>query len=267
LKRSKAKQLYRGRRQPSIYSRTEENIAKKDYKKGFLVSLLIILVAGLIYFLFFSPFFKVDRVEVNNLRYGEREQIDKVISEFREGFFSRNMLTFRTKSLKTKLESQYGIKTAEVRKVYPHQIEVRLEERLPAMVWQVIDRKYLVDESGAIWGDYDEKFADIPVIQDLKNLPVETGKKVVPEEFTEFITSLAKEFDDYTEAKMVKLEVGDTTEDLKVTSSSTWYAYFDTTRTAKNQLINLSRILNEVEMKNKKLEYIDLRVNNRIFYK
>jgi hypothetical protein len=68
---------------------------------------------------------------------------------------------------------------------------------------------------------------------------------------------------------ITKMEVIDTTSELKVYSSSSWYAYFDTTRKAKNELTNLILILDEVKKnsKQKKLEYIDLRIDSKIFYK
>ena len=268
MKRSERKKLYRGRRQPSIYSRTEENIVKRDYKKGFLIILLVILVVGLLYFLFFSPYFRINEIKINDLEYSDKSLYEVKAKEFTEGsIINRNILFSQYKKLEKIILEESNARSVKVKKIFPHTVFIEIEELAPVLTWQVIDKKYLVDKDGVIRGDYEDKFSKIPTVTDLKGVPVENGKRVVPGEFALFVDSVWKDFYYYTNAKITKIEVTDTTEDIKVTSDSTWYAYFDTARTAKNEMISLARIINEAKSKNKKLEYIDLRIDNRIFYK
>jgi hypothetical protein len=259
--------LDRGYRQPSIYTRTQQDPVRRDYKKSFLLTLLFILIIGIVYLAFFSPLFQVKSVEINNLKYQDKEEIEKKVSKYRSSLFlHNNLLSLSRSSLKKEINQNSGIRDVNIIKRYPDRLIIQVEERTPAFVWQVLDHKYLVDETGLIWADYDDRFPDLPVVFDDKNLPTEIGKKPVPANFSLFVIGLNKDFSLMTGRKIKKMEVVDTSSELKVRSDSTWYAYFDTNRSVKNELINLSRVLEETKNK-KKLEYIDLRVENKIFYK
>jgi cell division protein FtsQ len=257
----------RSRKQPSIYSRTEADVVKRDFKRGFLLFLLFIAVCGVVYLLFLSPLFKVESIQVNDLKYGHSEIIQKIIEDYRDNLLNKNIITFQKKPIKEEIINSGGIKSVNVIKKYPNTVIIEVEERSPSLVWQVLGNKYLVDDSGIIWSDFKEQFDNVPVVTDTNNVSVEIGDKVVSSKFVKFITELADSFESYTDTGFVKIEISDSAEDIKVVSSDGWYAYFNTTFTAKNQLINLNRILKEVNLKNKKLEYIDLRIENRIFYK
>jgi cell division septal protein FtsQ len=258
--------LDRGYRQPSIYTRTQQDPVRRDYKKSFLLTLLFILIIGIVYLAFFSPLFQVKSVEINNLKYQNKEKIEKKVSKYRNSFFlHNNLLSLSRSNLKKEINQISGIRDVNIIKRYPDRLVIQVEERTPAFVWQVLDHKYLVDETGLIWADYDDRFPDLLVVFDDKNLPTEIGKKPAPANFSLFVIGLNKDFSSMTGRKIKKMEVVDTTSELKVQSDSTWYAYFDTNRSVKNELINLSRVLEET--KKKRLEYIDLRVENKIFYK
>ncbi|MDD5693032.1 MAG: FtsQ-type POTRA domain-containing protein [Patescibacteria group bacterium] len=258
-----------GFKQPSIYSRTQQDPEKRDYKKGVLGFILVILILIAVYILFFSSLFRINKVELNQIRYQDKTAIDKTIFDYKNKFIlNRNLLFISSGTLKKKLLSLPGVKNATVIKKYPNTLIVQVEERSPAFVWQVLDHKYLVDESGMIWAVYEDKFVDFPVVVDDKNVPTEIGKKPVPASFSHFVLGLKSDFQEITGVKYVGMEVVDTTNELKVRSGAGWYAYFDTTRNAKTELANLNRILDEVKKtKNKKLEYVDLRIEDKIFYK
>lgn len=267
---SRREKLDRGRRQPSIYSRTQQDVVRKDYKKGFLLTLLVLLVMGVIYLVVFSPLFKITSVRLNSIKYQDQKIVEKIISDYKDGFIlNHNLVTINDSGLKKKISEVPGIKSVQISKKYPNELSVNVTERAPAFVWQVLDHKYLVDETGMIWADYEDKFRDSPVVVDIKNIPTEVGKKPVPSEFSQFVMNVSRDFKTMTGFNISKMEVIDTTSELKVYSSSSWYAYFDTTRSAKNELTNLNRILDEVKKssKSKTLEYVDLRIDNKIFYK
>jgi hypothetical protein len=159
------------------------------------------------------------------------------------------------------------VKAVKVEKKFPHELKIVLTERTPTFSWETIGKKYLVDEAGTLTGDFEDRFKDFPTVVDTKNVPVTVGKQVVPASFSTFINDLNTSFNEYTGAKMTRIEVPEITSELKVISDAGWYVNFDTTRTAKNELLNLSRVLSEAKAKKKKLEYVDLRIDNRIFYK
>lgn len=263
--------MNRGYRQPSIYSRTKEQEApSRNRKKFFWVLFLAVILCILGYLIFFSSIFEIRKTSINQTKYINRATLEKQITDFQEkSFLNRNLLILSKRKMDKGLEQFPGVESVEISKKYFHNLEIVIKERIPIFVWQVQDQKYLVDRTGLIWGEYEDKFSDKLVVIDQKMVPIEIGEKPVPANFSRFIEELGNDFTAQTNAKITRIEVADTTNEIKVFSDSTWYVYFDTTKTAHNQLINLGRILAEFQRNPKKkgLEYIDLRLDNKIFYK
>jgi hypothetical protein len=269
MKRSELKKSSRNRkrsiRQPSLYSRTDETKEKKSFK-WFYPLLFCLLVAAALYFIFYSPYFKTKEVIFSDTRYVSSEELDGVVEESR-GIVNNNTITFGFLNFEKRLGEVTGVKNFKIMRRFPNDIYIEIEEKSPIFVWQILDKKYLIDESGYAWANYEDKYASLPTVIDTKNVPVQMGSRIVPSGFVGFVQDLSSNFEGTTSTKITRLEVLDIVSDLKVTSAAGWYVYFDTTRTAKNQLTSLVRILEEVRAKKRGLEYVDLRIDNRIFYK
>ena len=263
--------MNRGYRQPSIYSRTKDLEKPPKSKRGvFLVLFLFLIIGVLIYLVFFSSIFRLNKTEITTTKYLDRNKLETVISDYeKKSIFTDNLLTLSKSNMAKTIMTISGVESVNIEKIYLHKIKISVVERAPIFVWQVSDKKYLVDKTGLIWGVYEEKYKDKPVVIDLKNVPTAVGSKPVSTLFSRFIEELNRDFVTITGKKIVKIEVVDTTNEIKVYSNATWYAYLDTTKTVRNQLINLSRILEDVKKNapSKNLEYIDLRLDNKIFYK
>ncbi len=60
----------------------------------------------------------------------------------------------------------------------------------------------------------------------------------------------------------------DVLKDLRVNTNEGWHVLFDRSRDLKNQLEALKLVLEEkIKEERKNLEYIDLRIENRVYYK
>lgn len=270
MKRSELKRSSLGRRrnirQPSLYSRTDETREKKK-SFGFLYPLIFTgLIGAAIYFIFFSTYLQVKEVRFADTKYVSREELGRVVSDSK-GILNNNIITFGFFNFRGRLGEVTGVKNYKIIRKWPNIIYIEVEEKSPIFVWQILDNKYLVDEEGYAWAKYEDKYASLPVIIDTKNVPVTMGTRIVPGGFVAFVRDMYTNFEGTTSTKIVKTEVLDIVSDLKVTSAAGWYVYFDTTRTCKNQLTSLVRILEEVRNKKRGLEYVDLRIDNRIFYK
>ncbi len=255
----------RNTRQPSLYSRTDEIREKKGM--SWVYPLLFCVFLGTsIYLIFFSPFFKTNSVVFGETKYVSREELTRVAEESRS-FTNNNIITFGFFNFRDRLGEVTGVRSFQIIRQWPNTINVKIVEKSPTFVWEILNHKYLVDENGYVWADYEDKYATLPVIVDTKNLPVQIGNKVVPVSFIQFTNDLFMNFENTTSTKYTKVEVLDIISDLKVTTAAGWYVYFDTSRTAKNELTSLVRVLEEVRNKKRNLEYVDLRIDNRIFYK
>ena len=62
--------------------------------------------------------------------------------------------------------------------------------------------------------------------------------------------------------------IEDEDNDLKINTNEGWYILFDKSRDIRSQLDSLRLILTEkIKEDRKNLEYIDLRIENRVYYK
>lgn len=252
-------------KQPSLYSRTEETKERRGL--GWIYPLLFCLLLGAAgYLIFFSPYFKVNEVKFNDTKYVSRSELDRVVADSK-GIFNNNIITFGFLNFQKGMGEVTGVKSYKIVRQFPNKIKIEIVEKSPIFVWQILDRKYLVDENGYAWANYEDKYASLPVVVDTKNVPVQVGSKIVPASFVTFLNDIVGNFEGTTGIKIVMIEVLDIVSDLKITSATGWYVFFDTTRTAKNQLTSLVRVLEEVRNKGRGLEYVDLRIDNRIFYK
>jgi cell division septal protein FtsQ len=263
--RTDRKRLDRGRRSPSIYSRTESQKENRSFGWLFYFFFLILLGA-FVYLIFFSPVFRINEKSIEVIKYVNENEIKTRLSQAENNFFNGNLLTYNTGNLQSKIGEIAGVKSAKVTKVFPHKLKIQITERTPSFSWETIGKKYLVDDGGIVTGDFEDRFKDFPTVVDSKNISISVGKQVVSSDFPVFIKDLNDNFNTYTGANITKIEVPEITSEIRVDTDAKWYVYFDTTRTAKNQLMNLSRVLSEAKSKKKKLEYIDLRIDNRIFY-
>ncbi len=254
-------------RQPSLYSRTEEVKEKRPLAGIFRGLILTGALVGTAYLVFFSGIFSVNKITYSPTKYIDRGALDHAIRINKLPIIDDNIITFGLFGLSDRAEKVTGVSKTSVRRVGQHEIVVTVVEKAPLLVWQTLGRKYLVDDTGLVWADYQEKYQTLPLVIDTKNLPVKIGDKVLPQSFANFFEDLVTSFTNETGTKADKFEVMDIVSDLRVTTDAGWYVYFDTSRTAKNELVSLKRVLTEVRSNGSSLEYVDLRINNRIFYK
>lgn len=263
-----SKRLDRVRRSPSIYSRTAAQSKPKRNLNTFFVFMVVVFVGAIVYLVLYSPYLKISQVSISDLKYYDKSKIEGVTSSYQNNILNKNILTFSAGNLEKKIGESEGIKSVKVIKKYSSKsIQINLEEKRPVFVWESVGKRYLVDEKGIVTSPFEEKFKDLPNVIDTKNIPVDIKSQVASPTFSKFMDDISRDFNTYSGTKIAKIEVPEITSEIKITTEAGWYALFDTTRTAKGQLINLARIISEVKSKGKKLEYIDLRIDNRIFYK
>lgn len=173
------------------------------------------------------------------------------------------------------LATQPSIKEIEILRGIPDTLRVKLIERQPAMIWQVGDIWYTVDETGFIFkeqqiskkpdGSLDYPDTDLPVVVDTKNIPTKITTTIVRPQFITFVRDLKERLPKDYNVQLVRVEVGETTFSVKAITSAGWGILFDTTRRLDAQLSTLAKVLavNRDAIK----EYVDVRVRGWVYYK
>ncbi|MBW6431775.1 cell division protein FtsQ/DivIB, partial [Patescibacteria group bacterium] len=151
-------------------------------------------------------------------------------------------------------------------KLYPNSLKIEIEESTPVVIWSSKGENYEIDERGYVIGKNSDK--NLPVINDLLNIEPNLGERVASPTFINYIINLGENFEPITGAKIDKIYIYDILSDVRVKSTDSWTAYFNSSKDPISQLENLNKVITEATGPgSKRLEYIDMRLETRIFYK
>ncbi len=246
-----------------VYTKTEK---EKPERNGNWFKLLLVFLTsgGIIYFMFFSGFFDIRNIEVEGYSYPEtiKEETDIYING---GLTRRNIFIFRSRKLKEAFYGDGSIKTIEVKKVYPSKIKIRIEEYKPAIIWISAGEKYLINEGGEVIDKASDQI--LAEVTDASNIKVERGERIASPTLVKFINLIGEGFETATGSKVIKITIYDILTDVHILTSDGWTVYLDASKDPAAQLKNLARVLEEVRKSGKKIQYIDLRLDTKAYYK
>jgi cell division septal protein FtsQ len=248
-----------------VHSRTENTKEPISFSK-FYMFLTIVCLGGIIYLIFFSGLLDIKKIDVVGYTHGETIK-DMATEEVSRNMFTGNIIIFNTSGLREKLTGDPNIKKIYIRKIYPNTLRVEVEESKPALIWISAGDKMLVDDRGVIMGKAGVETTGLIEIYDASNIVVKAGERVASPTFIKFINDIKLGFDAATGTKLIKITLLDLIEDVHILSSDGWTVYLNASISAEAQLKNLTRVLTEASKEKKKLEYIDMRLRDKIFYK
>ncbi|MGH2545047.1 MAG: cell division protein FtsQ/DivIB, partial [Ardenticatenaceae bacterium] len=136
--------------------------------------MLFPLVALTIYVLFGTDWFYIYDIEVQGTRLLTKAEVYN-----RSRLEALHLFWLRPRTVAERLEEDPVVARAVVSALPPSLVTIRLEERLPAAVWQSGGSSYYVDGEGVLFGLRGDASAML-VIRDLKDAPVEMGSSVDP---------------------------------------------------------------------------------------
>ena len=210
----------------------------------FLVFLVImaILIKGL--FVFFSKdFFKVVNVKVE----GENELIKSDITEKILYIKNKeNLIYLNTKKMEKYLEEDVRIKNIEIKKVYPSELIVKIEENKPYSYLRQGNNFYIINDEGKIFAYIDEVSN--------KNLPIiDAADKDDLEDILQVLSNIKNEnfFSNISEIKKVKSDYEILLNDGTLIKTSIVVNH--------TKYENCFKLYQSLISENKKVEYIDLR--------
>ncbi len=276
----KSRSLLKKRRNyknPGIYSRTPKQKAffTLPLRTMSLVFFLIILFCGLI-FVFFSPVFVINDVAVIGNHHlspeDVRETVDNALHENSSLFLPVGHIFFLNKADLTYVVKKELplVDEIEFQRKLPNILKVKIKERNSAFIWQTRNKYYYVDRNGYAYlgiSKQEHKDSKLITLKDQAKLDVELGDKVVTSNFVDFIKVLTIDFEPKVKVPIQEIVLPLTTMEIRVITTEGWQAYFDTARPANAQIKRLTLVLKQIIKPREQLQYIDLRLNDRVFYK
>lgn len=214
-----------------------------------LTILVLGVIIGMSYFLFFSGFFQVKKIIITG---------DKIISE--DDVPRQNIFLIDVPVIEKDILDRFPqIASIEVRKSFPDTLNILITKRLPQALWCENEKCFYIDNNAVVFGE---------PVDAMNNLVKVIGEKeLLSEEKMSQILKIKKELKDGSLATTTQaLIVSD--ERLNIKTSEGWEIYFNLKGDLGWQMQELKLVLEKqiTPEKRKNLEYVDLRFS-RVYYK
>lgn len=253
---------------------------RKILKYSALVILVLIIAAG-VYFFFFSAYFMVSEEtlawqSLNKLEIDAAGQYNFYLylkkSPRRFWLVSPLNLNFiDEKKTSGYLAMVYNLKTIKLEKKYPNFILIVYEIKLPAFVWQEAEKNYLIDETGSVAREINllNLEQELPFISRTTSTAVIIGASVIKKSTLFFIQELLDKLKRLNlNWRVNKTEfINNQVPTIILITNEGWRINFSQSLEIDSQLIKMLRILNAPDFNRQKVEYIDLQVSNKVYYK
>ena len=253
---------------------------KKSRKRGVVLLLLVLVVsAGAVYGLFYSSYFSVTHVKINAQNISSVNTLVQDWLSTKQGssdylsVASNNIFLLSTNSLKQQLAENSEYEHIEIHKQLPNKLVIQITERKPNIVYHRDNRNYLLDQQG-------NTVKTLGVENSQPHLPLVLGTSTdvfLETQDTErvqtiiaFIDTITREFPKhFSENTITHFTLLHDSYDLQAHTNDSWYVFFNAQLDSAIQLSNLTRVFNEkvTEKEKRNLQYIDVRIEQYVYYK
>lgn len=231
---------------------------------------VVIVVALIALLVVLGNFTRIQKIQVEGNKNLNSVHIQQMVEEGMKGqWFGDNIVLVQTGSIGDYLQKhEPAIKSATISRGDNHTLKVVIQERQPTLNWRSGNSLYLLDSDGTVIGPSQGAYEkSLPTIIDGSSLPVEEGKRVAPAGFITFASQVATQLPGVG-VEVAAMTVPETTSELMVKTNKGYTIKLDTTRSIAGEVSDLQAVLKELERAKKTpKEYIDLRIENKAYYK
>jgi len=227
---------------------------------------------------FFSPFFKITEIKLPENDFITNNDVHKLIVNSAPLNLGENIFILSKNQIKSGLAAIFpAITDISIKKELFHGLIVNFEKRIQIGIWCHLagvqpqaENCYYFDKEGIVFKETPQtEGALILKIKDFKKKKVSLGDQVLNYNQLKFIAEFNNKITENNQIRIIEFNIGPAANfDLEAITDHGWSIYLDQNQDPILEANNLFTILNEV-IKNKapNLEYIDLRLPSRIFYK
>lgn len=245
------------------------------------------LFLGAIWVIFLSPIFKIKNIDIiSDNAYLESNDIKKIISNITPLGLTENLLVVSNSRLKSELAAIFpAITDISVKKKLLNTLTVNFKKRIPIGIWchptrladapakRAVDQPkadncYYFDKEGIVFSQAPETEGSLILkITDLSKNDISLGGKVLGYNRIHFVISFTDKIDTINKFKILEFKINPRSSvDFEAITDKNWSIYLDDTQDPKMAVNNLFTILDEAVEGIGGLDYIDLRIPDRIFY-
>ena len=254
----------------------KDNLAEKRrkvylLKTLFFVGLAIVIVGLLLYLFFFSGLLEIKEISVNGLNKVDKEKFDDNLNERLDSRWlgyvenQKNVVFFDSDAFKAEVLSAFPeIKEVSINKNPPHSLDINVTERITAGIWCFEDNCKYFDAEGNTWGETAKSSGFLILsVEDLRRDSKDIDMGLLGEMI--LISEHLKEIDIFVNKFIIPENyIGD----FDVLTSKDYKLIFSIDSDIEEQLEILDIFLAEKQKEPEfKPQYIDLRINGRIYFK
>jgi len=279
----KRRRVYSQKKYGNPFFRKRRKVRRISLRVKLIIFLVILMIVGIGWLLFFHSFFTINNIEISGGQRIEekkiREVIQKQLLETRLMFFNQsNIFTFNKEEARQEIIKRYNVEDLRINKRLPKTIAVSFVEKTIAGIWFEKDKYYYIDDGGYILYEIETLEAEAKDFAVFKNKGEETKikqdeifkKVVMRDDFLDFLLILAKKVKEkavFNQNYIFTINETESTIEINIIEGPT--IYFNIEENLDKQSRKLEILLSE-KLKGeefKKIEYIDLRFGDKIYYK
>ncbi len=249
---------------------------KRSFNKSILFCLLIAVIIALIYWLFFSAYWDVKKIVISGTN-----QLDEIkkIEEMTDNFLNsqrflilsqRNVFILSHKALQSVIYKNFDLEKVKIEIDKPETLMITIKKKVPVALWQE-DNKYFTIYSEGILQQQIENVNEynLPIVNYGTSTQVVIGDRYLSEQQIEFMQKIFDYFDYYFKDLKIKQFVvtGTQSREVDLITSAGWKIMLNIDLDAQKSLTVVSRILAEKVENQDNLQYIDMRVEGKVYYK
>ncbi|MFH2104839.1 MAG: hypothetical protein ABII72_01245 [Parcubacteria group bacterium] len=255
---------------------------KREWLSSTLKKVYLLVSIGtlsfLIYFLFFTNFFRVNKIIlIDNVEVSQTE-VEKVFDKFRERkrlwiLPADNIFLLNKDDLNKFLIAEIPrLEQVEIEKKLTDMVKVKTKERQLLLVWVAGNELHYVDQYGSVCcrATLDEVVErDLPLVYDSNDREVYLREEVVTRNFVGFLQDLHQKFPQQVDAEIKKFWAPSIlAKEVHLETEAGWRVYFSIDRSVESQLGDLKIVMDEqIKTRIERVDYIDLRIDNWAYYK
>lgn len=265
-------------------SSAKTSAISKTISRAIFYILLIGFVAVSAYVLFFSPYLQITNFTVSGTQELKSQDIQELIEKSAQGKFfefvpKNNFLFFPQKRIENLLKDNFKkIRSVAVTKKFPDSISINIDERKAVMVWCSGENCFLIDEDGVSYNTADFDSPEIVQnnlirINDSSGRTFRVGEKITSSAYEQYVLGVKEAlknvgFEISNDASSAYGTPSNMADEIDVKTEQGTDFLFSTQFPLENAIRTLDITLKKgVENKQNGFEYIDLRSENKVFYK
>ncbi len=249
--------------------------------KIYLISIFLLVLAGSIfYFLFLTDYFLIKNINIFYLGNGKDNLIQEAkIKQLVDNYFQKksflnfrkNILFLSSGTVRKEFLQDGRLNSVVIDKQFPDSLNIQIAEVKPiARLVITGGENYLLDQKVRLIPDSENnpKLAGLPTIYDQTILPInQESFELTLSNVSALLETKIDIINSIISFPFIFIQKEAGVIKIVAQSNESWRAFFIPDQNFNQQINNLILVLQEKLQDRSKLEYIDLRFGNRVFYK